>query len=766
MPRTLARTSDGIGPRGAPCRAAAGPDRSGMGQDRRVPDRPYVLLSAAMSVDGYIDDSGPEPLLLSDAADLDRVDAVRADVDAILVGATTLRRDDPRLQWCVPRNAGPRVWPRGGPPQPLKVTLTGSATSTPRRGSSPPGTGPSSSTPQPPGWQRRRTAVGAVADVVDAGDPLDLHRLLADLAGRGVRPADGRGRHRDAHAVPDRRHSSTSCSWSSRRSSSGDAAGAAVRRAGALPARRRAPDAPGRGPPDRRRGAAALPAGRDRCPRLCLQPSVPAVDRWSRRRPCRLKLDGRGHRAVAAVAAVGDGVLGGRAGRRRRTARCSREGWSRRRDPHDHAEEAATRRARPAAGAPPGTTLYSSLEPCSARASRPRTCTRADPGRRGRPGGVRLAGAVAVRRRAGRGAAARRRGGGRGAAASWPRRPARPTSTCSPAANRPRPARAGAVATLLRVLTRMSSLFLRTLREDPADAEVPSHKLLVRAGYVRRVAPGIYSWLPLGLRVLRAVEQIVREEMDAIGAQEIQFPALLPREPYEATGRWTEYGPNIFRLKDRRGGDYLLGPTHEELFTQRGEGRVRVLQGLPGDALPDPDQVPRRGAAARRDPARARVPDEGLLLVRPDRRGPGRVLPAAPRRLRPDLRPARPGVRDRRGHVGRDGRFGVGGVPGRRRDRRGHVRAQPRRVRGQRRGGHHARAAGPPLDGLPAAQAHHTPDTPTIETLVDFLNARRPRPHLHRRRHAEERAGQDAPAGNAGVDAARRSACPATARST
>ena len=116
-------------------------------------------------------------------------------------------------------------------------------------------------------------------------------------------------------------------------------------------------------------------------------------------------------------------------------------------------------------------------------------------------------------------------------------------------------------------ILRMSSLFVRTLREDPADAEVPSHRLLVRAGYIRRAAPGIYSWLPLGLRVLRNIEGIVRDEMDAMGAQELQFPALLPREPYEATGRWTEYGDGIFRLKDRKGGDYLLGPTHEELFT-------------------------------------------------------------------------------------------------------------------------------------------------------------------------------------------------------
>ncbi len=114
---------------------------------------------------------------------------------------------------------------------------------------------------------------------------------------------------------------------------------------------------------------------------------------------------------------------------------------------------------------------------------------------------------------------------------------------------------------------RLSTMFLRTLREDPADAELPGHKLLVRAGYVRRAAPGIYSWLPLGLKVLRKVETVVREEMDEIGGQELSFPALLPREPYEATNRWTEYGPNLFRLQDRKGNDMLLGPTHEEMFT-------------------------------------------------------------------------------------------------------------------------------------------------------------------------------------------------------
>ncbi len=114
---------------------------------------------------------------------------------------------------------------------------------------------------------------------------------------------------------------------------------------------------------------------------------------------------------------------------------------------------------------------------------------------------------------------------------------------------------------------RMSTLFLRTLREDPADADVDSAKLLQRAGYIRKSAPGIWTWLPLGLRVLDKIEAIIREEMNGIGGQEVHFPALLPREPYEATHRWEEYGDNIFRLKDRHEADYLLAPTHEEVFT-------------------------------------------------------------------------------------------------------------------------------------------------------------------------------------------------------
>lgn len=131
------------------------------------------------------------------------------------------------------------------------------------------------------------------------------------------------------------------------------------------------------------------------------------------------------------------------------------------------------------------------------------------------------------------------------------------------------------------MITRMSALFLRTLRDDPADAEVPSHKLLIRAGYVRPIGPGLYSWLPLGLRVLQKIESIVRAEMNAIGGQEIRFPALLPRAPYESTGRWTEYGDNLFRLQDRRKNDYLLGPTHEELFTLTVKGEYSSYKDFP-----------------------------------------------------------------------------------------------------------------------------------------------------------------------------------------
>jgi len=130
-------------------------------------------------------------------------------------------------------------------------------------------------------------------------------------------------------------------------------------------------------------------------------------------------------------------------------------------------------------------------------------------------------------------------------------------------------------------MLRMSTLFLRTLRDDPADAEVASHRLLVRAGYIRRIGAGIYSWLPLGVIILRNIERVIREEMDAAGFQEVHFPSLLPREPYEATNRWEEYGPSLFRLQDRKGGDYLLGPTHEEMFTLMVKGEYSSYKDLP-----------------------------------------------------------------------------------------------------------------------------------------------------------------------------------------
>jgi len=127
----------------------------------------------------------------------------------------------------------------------------------------------------------------------------------------------------------------------------------------------------------------------------------------------------------------------------------------------------------------------------------------------------------------------------------------------------------------------MSTLFLRTLRDDPADAEVPSHRLLVRAGYIRRIAAGVYSWLPLGVITLRNIENIVRQEMDKAGFQEVHFPALLPKDAYEQTGRWNDYGPDLFRLQDRRGADYLLGPTHEEMFTLMVKGEYSSYKDLP-----------------------------------------------------------------------------------------------------------------------------------------------------------------------------------------
>jgi prolyl-tRNA synthetase len=268
----------------------------------------------------------------------------------------------------------------------------------------------------------------------------------------------------------------------------------------------------------------------------------------------------------------------------------------------------------------------------------------------------------------------------------------------------------------------MSSLFLRTLREDPADAEVPSHKLLVRAGYVRRVAPGIYSWLPLGLRVLRAVEQVVREEMDAIGAQEIQLPALLPREPYETTGRWTEYGPNLFRLKDRKGGDYLLGPTHEELFTQLVKGEYASYKDYPVMLYQIQNKY--------RDEARPRA---GILRGREFLMKDSYSFDLTDEGLSESYR------KHRDAYVRIFDRLGLeyvivaatsGAMGGSASEEFLAIAPTGEDTFVQSPGGYAANVeavttpASPaiPLDGLPEAQVHHTPNTPTIESLVAFLN--------------------------------------------
>jgi prolyl-tRNA synthetase len=273
------------------------------------------------------------------------------------------------------------------------------------------------------------------------------------------------------------------------------------------------------------------------------------------------------------------------------------------------------------------------------------------------------------------------------------------------------------------VITRMSSLFLRTLREDPADAEVPSHKLLVRAGYVRRVSPGGYSWLPLGLRVLRKVEDVVRAEMDAMGAQEIQFPALLPREPYEATNRWTEYGPNLFRLKDRKGGDYLLGPTHEELFTLTVKGEYTSYKDYPVTLY----QIQTK----YRDEARPRA---GILRGREFLMKDSYSFDLDDAGLEASYQAHRETyirIFDQLGidYVVVKATSGAMGGSASEEFLAEAPTGEDTFVRSTGSGyaaNVEAVVTTPPaeipLEGLPEAQVHHTPNTPTIDTLVDFLN--------------------------------------------
>ena len=277
-------------------------------------------------------------------------------------------------------------------------------------------------------------------------------------------------------------------------------------------------------------------------------------------------------------------------------------------------------------------------------------------------------------------------------------------------------------------LLRMSTLFVRTLRDDPNDAEVPSHRLLVRAGYIRRNAPGIYTWLPLGLRVLRKIESIIREEMDDMGAQELSFPALLPKEPYEATNRWVEYGPNIFRLQDRKGGDYLLGPTHEEMFTLVVKDLYSSYKDLPLSIYQIQNKY--------RDEARPRA---GLL------RGREFVMKdsysfdiddAGLERSYQQHREAYIRIFDRLGFeyvIVKATSGAMGGSASEEFLAKAEV-GEDTYVRcthcdyAANVEAVTVRAPAPlPYDDAPAAHAEDTPDTPTIDTLVDHLNAAFPR---------------------------------------
>ena len=274
-------------------------------------------------------------------------------------------------------------------------------------------------------------------------------------------------------------------------------------------------------------------------------------------------------------------------------------------------------------------------------------------------------------------------------------------------------------------MLRMSTLFVRTLREDPADAEVPSHRLLVRGGYIRRAAPGGFTWLPLGWIVFRNVERIVREEMDREGFQEVHFPALLPREPYEATGRWTDYGDNLFRLQDRRGADMLLAPTHEEMFTLLVKDLYSSYKDLPVVLYQIQNKFrdearPRAGLLRGReftmkDSYSFDIDDAGLDASYAkhrvayqrtfDRLGMPYIIVSA-------MSGAMGGSKSEEFlapmSVGEDT----------------FVRCSSCDYAANTEAVQVAPPAPVPLDASPAAQVMDTPDTPTIQTLVDLFNAR------------------------------------------
>jgi prolyl-tRNA synthetase len=277
------------------------------------------------------------------------------------------------------------------------------------------------------------------------------------------------------------------------------------------------------------------------------------------------------------------------------------------------------------------------------------------------------------------------------------------------------------------VSTRLSQLFVRTLREDPVDAEVTSHRLLVRAGYIRRQAPGIYAWLPLGLKVKRKIEAVVREEMEAAGAQEVHFPGLLPREPYEATGRWTEYGDNLFRLKDRKGADYLLAPTHEEVFTLLVKDLYSSYKDLPLSIYQIQDKY--------RDEARSRG---GLLRGREFTMKDAYSFDYTDSGLDVSYQSQRDAYERIFARLGLEYvivKADAGAMGGSRSEEFLHPTPVGEDTFVRTDGGYAANVEAfttvvpdtLPVDGLPAATVFDSPNTPTIQTLVDLANAEQPR---------------------------------------
>ncbi len=274
-------------------------------------------------------------------------------------------------------------------------------------------------------------------------------------------------------------------------------------------------------------------------------------------------------------------------------------------------------------------------------------------------------------------------------------------------------------------MLRLSTLFLRTLREDPSDAEVASHRLLVRASYIRRAAPGGFTWLPLGWIVYRNVENIVREEMDREGFQEVHFPALIPREPYELSGRWTEYGDNVFRVKDRKGAEFMLAPTHEELFTLLVKDLYSSYKDLPlviyqiQNKFRD-EARPRAGLLRGRefsmkDSYSFDIDDEGLQVSYDKHR-------VAYQRTFERLGMPYVIVSAMSGAMGGSASeeflapLAVGEDT--------YVRCSACDYAANTEAVQVRPPDAIPFEGLPAAHVHDTPDTPTIQTLVDLFNER------------------------------------------